>query len=349
MSNESSQQGTALQARTGKELMDTIRATPPAKLVEIPELESRFIQLLVKTRGLEKNHAEMVFNQERYHFLRQVSSSPSLRECETLSLYGCFMDCAVNGLSFDPSKKLAYIIPSNVNVGTKDQPQWTKRAALEASPYGELAIRMVQKQLRYADNPVVVYEDDIFEPIEENGVKMVNYRLNIKHGAKIVAAFIRLVRSDGTIDYKWFLEPDWKRLEAASAKKNRGTANALYTSNAGQIDVGFLEAKLLKHAFRSMPKVNPFGDFVRIPEDEREEERIPENMYGFAPETNQGMLNQASENAAAPAHTATPVAAQQPRELSDQAKAAILNATSDEEPSGQTRSFSNDEAPDDDF
>lgn len=351
MNQQNHNPGGALQVRTGKELMDAIRSTPPTKLVELPELEQRFIQLLEKTRGLDRNHAEMVFNQEKYHFLRQISSSQGLRACETLSLYGCFMDCAVNGLSFDPSKKLAYIIPGSVNVGSKDQPQWVQRATLEASPYGELAIRMVQKQLRYADNPVVVYEGDHFEPIEENGVKSVNYRLNVNHGTKIIAAFIRLVRRDGTIDYKWFMEPDWTRLQAASAKKNRGTANALYSSNGGQIDVGFLEAKLLKHAFRSMPKVNPFGDFVRIQEEEEQQEQL-DNIYGFGgaggASTHQQALPEAQQQPQVQfgVHN-QPV--QQQRELSDQARAAILNATADDnQPSNETRSFSM-EDPGEDF
>lgn len=329
-------------APTGKNLMQVLRETAPIALAELPVVQERFVALMERTRGVDKNMAQMVFEQERYHFLRQISNSPELRKCETMSLYGCFMDCAVNGLSFDPSKKLAYLIPSNVNVGTKDQPIWTKRASLEASPYGELAIRQRHRQIRYADNPVIVYEGDHFEPYEENGVKLVNYRMNVNHTSKIIAAFIRLVRIDGTIDYKWMMESDWLRLKDYSAKKNKSKgANELYSSNGGQIDPGFLEAKLLKHAFRSMPKVTPFGDHTKLPEDPDEtidqEEIATADIYGF---------NQPAHQAAAlPSHQAQPtIQPQQPatavkQELSDSAKAAIINATATEEPTSETRQF----------
>lgn len=48
-------------------------------------------------------------------------------------------------------------MPGNVNVGSKDTPQWVKRASLGLfSPYGELAIRQRAGQIKYADNPVIV-------------------------------------------------------------------------------------------------------------------------------------------------------------------------------------------------
>ncbi len=77
--------------------------------------------------------------------------------------------------------------------------------------------------------------------------------------------FIRIVRADGTVDWHWMMEGDIKRLEAYSFKNNQnwnpqtrqkeGKANALYTSSEGGIDPGFLESKLIKHAFDGYPKV----------------------------------------------------------------------------------------------
>ena len=336
-------------APTGKNLMQTLRETSAVQLAELPVLQQRFVALLQKTRGADQNMAQMIFEQERYHFMRQISNSPQLKECETLSLYGCFMDCAVNGLSFDPSKKLAYIIPGNVNIGSKDHPIWTKRATLEATPYGELAIRIQNQQIKYADNPVVVYEGDTFEPSVENGVTTVNYKLNVNHGTKIIAAFIRLVRIDGTLEYKWLLESDWKRLEAYSAKKNRGKANELYSSYNGNIDPGFLCAKVLKHAFKSMPKVTPLGNHTQIAADPDEltptTDLTKEDIYGFKPDgANQiepGAQNlQLGDGGAGGAPTTIPNQAPAPTpELSDQAKAAILNATAEGEPQSETRNF----------
>ena len=48
---------------------------------------------------------------------------------------------------------------------------------------------------------------------------------------------------------------DTERLRSYSEKKNAGKgANKLYTSNNGQIDEGFFMAKIIKHAFSTLPK-----------------------------------------------------------------------------------------------
>ena len=55
-------------------------------------------------------------------------------------------------------------------------------------------------------------------------------------------------------------------MKGYSAKKNKGTANALYTGNDNQIDTGFLEAKVIKHAFKTFPKLK-LGQFSKLQEE----------------------------------------------------------------------------------
>ena len=146
---------------------------------------------------------------------------------------------------------------------------------------------MLTGQIKHADNPVIVYEGDSFEPFQDSSGKGVNYTLNINHGAKIVGAFIRIVRMDGTEDYHWMLPNDWQRLAGYSEKKNFGKANALYTSVNGGIDPGFLGAKLIKHAFKSYPKVSIVGRFTQLAKDPEEQPaNLPshEEMYGLPAE-----------------------------------------------------------------
>jgi hypothetical protein len=259
-----------------------------------------------------------------------LSESPGLRECEQLSLYGCFIDCAVQGLSFDPKKKLAYVIPGSVNVGTKSDKQYVKRATLEISPYGELAIRQQKGQIKYADNPVIVYEGDIFEPFEDSTGKGVVYKPSSTPSAKIIAAFIKIVRMDGSVDYKWMYERDWMRLAGYSAKKNNGYANALYSSCNGGIDPGFLGAKLIKHAFASYPKVNLVGQFSKLAQENETEEPTAEEMYGAdaAAHLNRPALSQENVQLPQPTIMATPI--HDAGELSDAAKAAKVAATAPE-------------------
>jgi len=303
-------------------LMQVIQSTPAVQLASLPIIEQRFIDLYSKTQGVDSKIAEMVFQQERFHFQKAISESQGLRECEPLSLYGCFMDCAVQGLSFDPKKKLAYLIPGKVNVGSRDEKQYVSRATLEVSPYGELAIRQQLGQIKYADNPVIVYQGDVFEPYEDSSGKGVAYKLSMDHTNVIIAAFIKIVRIDGAVDYSWLLKNDWERLAGYSSKKNFGKPNALYSSNNGQIDPGFLGAKLIKHAFKSYPKVKPIGMHTTVQVDEEVEQKqlSAKDIYGME----------------LPAHDAqfTPTMIVSPPELSEnlstEAKAAIVNAAAPE-------------------
>lgn len=166
---------------------------------------------------------------------------------------------------------MAYVIPYNANVGTRQNPQWEKRANLQISPYGELIMRMRAGHIRHADRPVVVYDGDVFKiGTNEQGQKVIQYDAAIPRKSKtITACFIRIERIDGTVDFQHMLPDDWERLKAFSEKKNNGKANALYGKD-GNIDPGFLEAKMIKHAFKTYPKIR-IGDFTKLKSEETEE------------------------------------------------------------------------------
>ncbi|HON64331.1 MAG TPA: recombinase RecT, partial [Bacilli bacterium] len=137
-----------------------IAAMKPGEMVSAESTAERFVQLFNKVLGTEKG--ANIYEQERFHFMKLIQEKNDLQQCDTISLYGCFLDTAVDGLSLDPSRKLTYIIPENVNVGTKDSPKWIKRARRVISPYGELALRQKYGQIKYADDPVIVYAGDKF-------------------------------------------------------------------------------------------------------------------------------------------------------------------------------------------
>jgi recombinational DNA repair protein RecT len=309
-------------------IMQMLQQTPASKIPSLPQVEKKFVDLVMKIQRQPQSVAEAIFHAETFHYLKLINENQGVRECEPLSLYGCFVDMAVNGLSFDPTKKLCYIMPGNVNVGTKETPQWVKRASLAISPYGELAIRQRDGQIKYADNPVIVYDGDVFKPfVGEDGQKRVQYELNINHGSTIVGAFIRLVRNDGTTDVHWLLKEDIERLKGYSEKKNRGYANALYSSQNGGIDPGFLGAKMIKHAFKSYPKVKIGGQFAV--EDPLTKEN-PEDIYGFDP-TKLPIPTQLPEPtyiAEAPSHQAQMAAVQAGADL-DQAPVQTANFNDD--------------------
>jgi hypothetical protein len=171
------------------------------------------------------------------------------------------------------------MIPRSVKSGRKDEKGkdiYEDRASVSVTGYGELVIRKRAGHINYADNPVIVYEGDTFEAqIDNQGCKTVTYKLCVpRTSKKIIAAFMRIVRNDGSADYQWLLENDIDRLKTYSEKANGrwdaearkrvpGKANDLYTSDNGQIDAGFLENKMIKHAFDTYPKIR-IGEFTEL-------------------------------------------------------------------------------------
>ncbi len=271
--------------------VDELNSLQPAKIVENKNVEQKFIQIYNSVWGSDQG--AQLYHKETFNFQKLLYDNPALAECTNISLYGCFLDMAVNGLSLDPTgKPHCYLIPRNSKSGRKDRNGkdiYEKRASVSVTGYGELVMRMRAGQIKYADNPVVVYEGDVFQPSLENGKKVITYRADPNRtSTKIVGAFIRIVRNDGSEDYQWMLKPDIERLKGFSERGNSywdnnqkkrvaGDANALYTSNDGQIDPGFLENKMIKHAFDAYPKVR-IGKYTQM---ETVEEIDPVIDYGI--------------------------------------------------------------------
>ncbi|MDR2917815.1 MAG: recombinase RecT [Tannerella sp.] len=249
--------------------VEELNGMTPTQIVENQVVESKFVAMYNAIWGVDKGSS--IYEKEKFNFLKLLQENPDLSNCTRISLYGCFLDMAVNGLSLDPTgKPHCYLIPRSVKSGHKDSKGkdiHEKRATVNITGYGELTMRMRAGQIKYADNPVVVYQGDIFKAELQGGKKVITYAASVPRKTnKIIGAFIRIVRLDGSEDYQWLLEGDIDRLKHYSEKNNSyfdvntrqrvlGDANKLYTSNAGGIDPGFLENKMIKHAFDAYPKV----------------------------------------------------------------------------------------------
>ena len=263
--------------------VEELNALPATEIVENQHVEQKFIQMYNAIWGMEIG--EQMYVREKFHFNRLLHENPSLQECSKLSLYGCFLDMAVNGLTLDQSgRPQVYLLPSCAKVKLSDGKEaWEKRATLSITAYGEVYMRQRAGQIKHVDNPVIVYDGDVFEAsTDENGQKKIKYTAKLPRVSnKPVAAFIRITRNDGSIDIQWMVESDWQRLSAYSAKRNKGQANALYSSNNGGIDTGFLENKMIKHAFDAYPKVRT-GNYTVL---ETETEESPIIDYGVVDES----------------------------------------------------------------
>lgn len=257
----------------------------PTEIVESANVEAKFIQMYNGIWGSQMG--TQIYQKEAFYFKKVLRENPAVAECSKMSLFGCFLDMAVNGLSLDPTgRPHCYLIPRSVKTGHKDQRGYDiyeKRASVSITGYGELVMRMRAGQIKYADNPVVVYEGDTFRAELQSGKKVITYSATIpRKSNKVIGAFIRIVRLDGSEDYQWLLEGDIDRLKYYSEESNsyfdknthqkvQGKANKLYTSNNGSIDPGFLKNKMIKHAFDAYPKVR-VGKFTQFETMEPEQE-----------------------------------------------------------------------------
>lgn len=239
---------------------------PALKLADDQRVQQKFINLYNHIHGT--NRGEMAFEAEKFHFIKQLQEKPDLQNCTRLSLYGAFMDVSVQGLSLDPTKKLAYLIPYNVNAGTRDNPKWEKRCQLAISPYGELYLRQMYGQIRTADNPEVVFEGEKFTITTDRNGRSVSHEITYpRPTGKIIAVYFRFVKADGNVDYGILDSADMDRLRGYSERKNNGHANALYGKDGAGADKGFFIAKCIKHAFRAYPKVRLKGQFSTMETD----------------------------------------------------------------------------------
>ncbi len=242
-------------------ITQALEATSPTGIVQIPEVADRFKQLYKTIHG---GNGETFYEAEKFHFAKMISDNKTLQKCTKLSLYGIFMDVAVSGLSFDPGFKHLYIVPYGTNVGTKDNPQWQKRAQLQISGIGELILRVKQGQIKHADNPVIVYEGDEFRHGTRNGNSFLDHVAEVPpKGAQIIACYMKITRSDNTVDYKVITQADMERFRKFSKDPN----SKAWTDGEG----GMWIAKCIKHAFKNYPKLR-VGDFSNLQSDTVDEE-----------------------------------------------------------------------------
>lgn len=257
-------------------LMRKLQETPSTQLANIPEVGEKFKHIYQVMHGTKSG--EQFYEAEKFHFMKKLQEDPKLQNCSRLSLYGCFMDVAVNGLSFDPSAKQVYIVPFNVNVGTKNSPQWESRAQLMISGYGELALRMKQGQIKYADNPVLVYDGDEFAMGTKDGYSFVEHKSVFpRKSDTIIACYLRITRNDDSIDYKVISMEEIEKLRKFSKDPNsKAWVDGL---------PGMVMSKCIKHAFKTYPKIRK-GDFSELASNsvEPEVEETPVIDYGIPQE-----------------------------------------------------------------
>lgn len=256
-----------LPAKPADAVQNALAKIPPIKLTDDPRVRKKFVNLYNQVHGAE--NGEMMFMAEKFHFCKLLQENPKLQKCTSLSLYGALMDVAVNQISIDPQKKLAYLVPQNVNIGTKQTPKYELRARLDIDGRGELLMRQRAGQVQHVENPTLVYEGDAFLPgADKNGKKvLLKYEKAVpRKSDNIIAVFMNIVRPDGSSEFICF---ERERIDAwRSASKSPNSA--AWTSGIA----GMIETKCIKHAFKAFPKAPVKGQFTKLKTEIEETEDV---------------------------------------------------------------------------
>ena len=279
--------------------VDELQKLQPADILTYPAVRDKFIQIWDTLWG--EGTGEAAYERELNYFGHWVKdNAETLARVTRFSVFTTFIDLAVCGLSVEPGvRALCYLQPRSYAVGKDAQGKtaYEGRLTLTVSGYGELVMRARAGQIKYADNPVIVYEEDSFSFSDNDGRKSVKYTCNLPHKSRhIVACFMKITRTDGSVDYAVMFEEDWTRLSDYSAKQNRkwddqsrrwvkGNPNELYSSQNGGIDPGFLMAKCIKHAFKTYPKVR-IGRGTQMETDTVDQPTPDDDFYGVTGEEN---------------------------------------------------------------
>lgn len=291
--------------------VDELQKLQPADILTHEPVRDKFIQIWDTLWGEGKGEA--AYERELVYFNHWLKdNAQTAAKATRFSIFTTFIDLAVCGLSVEPGvRALCYLQPRSIAVGKNERGDniYENRLTLTVSGYGELVMRARAGQIKYADNPVIVYEEDSFSFSDNDGRKSVKYTCNLPHRSRhIVACFMKIVRTDNSVDYAVMFEEDWTRLSDYSARQNRkwnsqarryeeGAPNALYSSQNGGIDPGFLMAKCIKHAFKTYPKVRigrgtqmetdtvdqPQDDFYGVDEPAADPQPEPGKPQDFCP------------------------------------------------------------------
>ncbi|TDQ12806.1 recombinase RecT [Pedobacter metabolipauper] len=249
---------------------DYIERLHPLSVVKDAAIGDHFINKFVAMYRVPKEQAIAFHEREKDNFIKRITDSEDLSACTPMSIFLAYMQVGGWQLSFEGGPQSdVYLIPGNRNIAPKGQPdKWIKEVVAQPTPYGEKKIRIQNGQIKDAAKPIIVCKGDTYEEYtDDHG----NVRVTWKKGNRgdnpiIIGSFIRIEKLDGSYEIKTFDMGDVAKWKASSENKNAkwdaeaqrklpGKANALYTSNNGQIDKLFFEGKTLKHAFKLYPKV----------------------------------------------------------------------------------------------
>lgn len=231
------------------------------QIIEKPENVDKFVKIFQGVHKVDPDTAKQYYEVEKFNFCKELAEKGiSTNEVTPFSVAGVFLDVVSNGMSFGSGAKHVYLMPRSVNTKKKDQfgkDIYEKRLVYSTSPDGKIFLCQRSGALDYITKPVMVYEGDDFSiETNEQGNQIIRHKASIpRKSQKIIAGYVYIVHKGGFREPFWMDQSDIDRLAGYSKKQNNGYTNALYSSNNGQIDIGFFGAKLISHALKNIRKM----------------------------------------------------------------------------------------------
>ena len=256
-------------------ILDKLQSVPHE---QIPDLaHDKFVEVYSQKFGA--SDAEAFFEEQKNLFISEMANGSYkdfLKEATGTSIYFAFLFLAINGLSIEKgSTTTCYLECKRVKIGEqqgkdgKNYPVYQPNACITVTGYGEIILRQRAGQITSVDSPKVVYDCDTLRFGERDGKSFLEYEKAIPRptGSKIIACFIKIVKTDKTYDYFVLDQDEILRLKHYSGNANKywdkdarcyvERPNALYgtAEDGSDIDTGFLKSKTVKHAFKGYPKL----------------------------------------------------------------------------------------------
>lgn len=241
-----------------------VKAMSLAQLLEYPEFKQQFINMYDCHKGMDYYiGGEAFYEQEVAFMLTLFRDNAKLAASTVISVATAMISgVAYHGLSIEPvSKGMAYLIPTPQNVAGRGQAaQWIDTCKFRISAYGELELRRRSGVITHVKNPIMVYEGDTFE----TALRTVHGRTKMeivqhipkRKSEKITHAYIILSLPGGDEDIKVFSMEEiqgFRRLNKNEAMRD----SPMWTGGfGGQPLRGTIEAKVIKHAFSTYPRIN---------------------------------------------------------------------------------------------
>lgn len=259
--------------------LNEVRKMNLVQLLEYPEFRNHYILMY---NQCHKSVDGLMHYERETTFLKKIAlDNPKIMNATSISVMTALLDLAFHGLSIEPiTKPQAYITVRGHNTGRKDDQGkeiWEQRAILNITGYGEIAMRMRSGIIRYVDNPVLVFKDDIFE---QNKGKVTTH-IPSNTSKTITHAYLRIVRYDNSEDYKILSMADLQAMREKSDNKTGAawTGGPKAEDGTAQPMPGMIFAKLFKHAFNGYPRLI-LGQSTQLADEEIEREATYASIMG---------------------------------------------------------------------